>query len=732
MLPGMRSELPSGTVAFLFTDVEGSTRLLQALGPEGYARLLADHHGLLRQVWQRHRGYEVDTEGDAFFVAFAQASEALRAAAEAQKALQDREWPPGVELRVRIGIHSGEALLAGDHYVGLAVHRAARISAAAHGGQVLVSQATAELLADEQLDGLGLRDLGLHRLKDLSEPQRLYQLLAAGLRAELPPPRTLENRPTNLPMQPTPLVGRERELGELTELLSRPHVRLLTLTGPGGTGKTRLALQLAADSLESFPDGVWFVNLAALSDPELVLPTIAQTLAVAEQPGATIAQTLLERLREQELLLVLDNFEQVTEAAPRLAELLAAAGQLNLIVTSRASLHLTGEYEYAVPVLAGEEALALFAERAQAVKTSFLLNGNRGVVAEICRRLDHLPLAIELAAARIKLLPENALLQRLDERLKLLTGGGRDLDERQQTLRAAIDWSYNLLSADEQMLFRRLAVFAGGRTFEAIEAICGPDGDLDVFETVASLVDKSLLRQEEAAEGEPRFIMLETVHEYARERLGALAEAEAIHRNHARYFLELADVADSVALLTTLNRFEQEHANFRAALAWARQHDAELGAKLAVALYRFWDVRGHVKEGRAWLRDFVALAGISERSRGRALTALAALELSAGEIASALDATDGSIEILRRTEDTAWLARAVCHRGLTMLELGRLDEATEAFERAAAQHDQLGDLRNAAINRANLGLVGPSSKGSCACEGRLYFGDREFRAAKRS
>jgi NB-ARC domain/Adenylate and Guanylate cyclase catalytic domain len=398
---------------------------LHALGREQYGDTLREHQRLLRRIWQRHHGHEVDTEGDAFFVAFARASSAVAAAADAQRALAHAHWPGGDELRARIGVHSGEAAEQDGKYIGVAVHRAARIAAAAHCGQVLVSQATADLFADEQVSGVGLRDVGVHRLKDLTGPQRLYQLVVEGLPTEFPPPKTLDNRPTNLPSQPTPLIGRERELGELEELLGSNGVRLLTLTGPGGTGKTRLAIQVATETIERFPEGVFFVNLAALTDPALVLPTVAQTLGVKEQAGVHLEQTLASELRSKRMLLVLDNFEQVLDAATDIAALLRETEGLKVVVTSRSRLQLSGEREYSVASLAEDEAVALFAARARAVRSTFSLNGNRRLVAEICARLDNLPLAIELAAVRVKLLSEQALLERLDQRLKLLTGGAR-------------------------------------------------------------------------------------------------------------------------------------------------------------------------------------------------------------------------------------------------------------------------------------------------------------------
>ncbi len=476
--------LPTGTVTFLFTDVEGSTELLARVGSDEYAQLIDEHRRLLRAAFADAGGREVDTQGDAFFVAFPSATGAVRAAVRAQRETAATQLP------IRVGIHTGEPSVGPAGYVGLDVPRAARICSAGHGGQVVISQSTRELVEDELPDGVALRDLGEHRLKDLTRPQRLSQLVIEGLSNEFPALRTLENRPTNLPVQPTALIGREREVAAVVERLRRKEVRLLTLTGPGGTGKTRLGLQAAAELLEDFPQGVFFVALAPISDPELVLPTIVQTIGLRESGAAPLVESLGHFLAEKRLLLLLDNLEHLVEAAPSLGELLAAAPQLKLLVTSRVPVHLAAEHEFHVPPLGLPEtshlpevsslqqyaAVALFIDRACAVKADFAVtNTNAPAVAEICVRLDGLPLAIELAAARTKLLSPQALLARLEQSLDLLTGGPRDAPARQQTLRATIDWSYQLLGPNEQTLFARLAVFAGGCTLEAAEAVCGVD-----------------------------------------------------------------------------------------------------------------------------------------------------------------------------------------------------------------------------------------------------------------
>jgi predicted ATPase/class 3 adenylate cyclase len=592
---------PTGTVTFLFTDIEGSTKLWEDNAPAMQAAL-ARHDGLLKWAIEEHGGYVFKTVGDAYCAAFPTAADALEAALEAQRRLLSSESEETGPFRVRMALHMGAAEERDGDYFGPPVNRVARLLSAAHRGQVLLSLPTQELVRDQLPAETTLRDLGEYRLKDLFRPERVYQLLAPKLPSEFPPLRTLDAFRNNLPLQPTPLIGREKEVSEVCDLLRTEETRLLTLTGPGGTGNTRVALQAAADLLEDFPDGTYFVSLATLTEAELLLPAAAEMVGVREVGEQPLDETLKDYLSQRRLLLVLDNFEQVLEAASAVTELLAVAPGMKVLATSRAPLGLYGEHEFPVPPLSMPdlksppslerltqyEAVGLFVERARAVKPDFsITNESAPAVAEICVRLDGLPLAIELAAARIKMLPPKAMLHRLTSRLKLLTGGARDLPERQRTLRATIEWSHALLDEGEQVLFGRLAVFSGGRTLEAIEAICDAEGDLpvDAFEGVSSLQDKSLLRQEEGVRGEPRFVMLETIHEFAREKLQESGEAEEIKRLHAQYFLTLAEEAypefKGANQLEWLERLEVEHDNVRAALTWAlKRKEAEVALRL--------------------------------------------------------------------------------------------------------------------------------------------------------
>ena len=667
-------ELPSGTVTLLFTDIEGSTRLLHELG-DRYANVLGEHRRVLREAFSRHGGVEVDTQGDAFFVAFARASDAVGAAADVQDALA------AGPVRVRIGVHTGEPVVTEEGYVGTDVHRAARIMGAGHGGQVLLSETTRRLL-DERAT---LRDLGDHRLKDLTAPQRLYQLGDA----DFPPLRTLYR--TNLPIQPAPLVGRERELDEAGSLV-RSH-RLLTLTGPGGSGKTRLALQLAAEAVEQFPDGVYWVPLQSLRDPALVERAIGSSVGADDG--------LVEYVADKRLLVLVDNFEQVIEAAPTISSLLSSTPNSKVLATSREPLQIESEQRYPVEPLPEEDAAILFAERARAVAPGFR---PAAAVGEICRRLDGLPLAIELAAARVALLDPDELLARLDRRLPLLTSRTRDAPARQQTLRAAIEWSHELLEPEERELFRKLAVFRGSFTLEAAEAVC--DADLDRLE---SLVVKNLVRRW----GSGRLGMLDTIREYAVELLDGAPDADAVHRRHAEYFLSVAEEANlNPGLLRAggqrLDLALPEQDNFRGALAWALQRGSiELGFEIATALDQLWTL-DDPGEGIRWferLFDHLEAERVSQNLQAQALRAYGSYVHLAGRHEVAEEIWARSLAIFEQLDDEHGRAVLLHRLGISAMWRGDLRRARELVEASDEIHRRTGDVWGRAQTSGTLGAI---------------------------
>ncbi len=716
--------LPTGTVTFLFTDIEGSTRLWETQHA-AMQQALAQHDAMVRDAIEANHGYLVKTTGDGAHAAFAIAADALAACLAAQRALAGHTWV-GLRIKSRMALHSGAAEERDGDYYGPALNRAARLMAAGHGGQILISLATEELVRDNLPSDTSLRDMGERRLKDLIRPERVYQVVAADLPADFPPLRTLDARPNNLPAQTTPFIGREQDIQAVKKLLSSAKVRLLTLSGVGGTGKTRLALQVAADMVDDFEHGVFFVPLAAINDSALVAQAIARAFDVREAAGRPLQDQLRDHLRDMQVLLVLDNFEQVIDAAPVISDLLAAAPRLKVLVTSREVLRVSGESEFPVsplslpdpkrlPPLARltqYEAVALFIDRALAVKPAFAVtNENAAAVAEICWQLDGLPLAIELAAARVRVLPPQKMLPELSHRLTFVRGGGRDLPARQKTLRGAIDWSHELLTGDEQKLFRRLAVFVGGGTLEAIEAICIVEADLPILETVESLVGKSLLRQT-GADDEPRFAMLETIREFAGEKLNAAGDAETLRDRHRDYFLAFAETAEpnltGADQAQWLRRLEADHDNFRAGLNHSLV-DVGSGTalRLCASLQRLWWTRGHFSEGRDWSRRVLAKAGGDDRTaqRAKVLNGAGILAHLQGDYPAARAHHEESLAIRRQLGDRKDIATSLAGVGMVACDQGDFDAARSLGEESLALSREIGDRRGIARSLNNLGNV---------------------------
>jgi predicted ATPase/class 3 adenylate cyclase len=658
MILPVRDDLPAGTVTFVFTDVEGSTRLLHSLGAEGYADALAEHRRVIREACAAEGGVEVDTQGDAFFFAFPTAPGALAAASAFTNALASGQ------VQVRVGLHSGTPLLTDEGYVGDDVHRAARIAACGHGGQVLVSAASAQLVERE------LRDLGEHRLKDLSAPERIYQLGGGNF----PALRSLYR--TNLPVPATPFLGREEELAEVVELLGADDARLLTLTGPGGTGKTRLALQAAGLASDAYPDGVFWIPLAPLRDPTLVLATAGQTL------GST--NGLAEHISDKAMLCLFDNFEQVVGAAPELGELVGACPNLRLLVTSRERLRLAGEQTYPVPPLAASDGEALFTARARAVDPA---SGPSEAVRELCLQLEELPLAIELAAARTALFSPEQLLAKLSQRLDLLKGE-RDADPRQQTLRATIEWSYELLVPEEQTLFARLAVFSGGCTYEAAEEIAGADPDI-----LQSLLDKSLLRKRESSLG-PRYWMLEMIREYAAEKLEVSGDGERLARRHLAFYFALAADVDEHGKTGEyeVGRIEEERENLRSTLDTALALEPTQALDLAGRLGLYWHRRGQYREGRQRLSAALAAAPAAPAlTRVRALNEAGNLAVFQGDVDAAEQLGREALVLAREHDDKRGAAYALNLLGMVTAQRGDYIAANERYEESLAEYEAAGD-----------------------------------------
>lgn len=710
----MDTGLPTGTVTFLFTDIEGSTQLLQSLG-EGYDVVLSTHHAILREAFAAHGGTEVGTEGDSFFVVFAGARAGIDAAVAAQRGLAAHEFPNGVKVRVRMGIHTGEGRLVDGNYRGIDVHRAARIAAAGHGGQILVSETTRALVEGSPGEDLGFTDLGEHRLKDLEHPDRLFQLTAPGLLSSFPPPRSVDSRPNNLTAPATSFIGREQELQDIRKQLN--DNRLVTLTGPGGTGKSRLAIQIAYELLPKFDDGVFLVPLASVTDPALLASTVAQVLGLRQQGTTSIESTVKQHLASKSTLLILDNFEHLLSAAFFVSDLLAETSRLTVLVTSRAPLRIVAEQEYPIPpmslpaqdratdliALETSEAVRLFIQRARAVRPDFALTErNAGEIVEICRRLDGLPLALELAAARIRTLEPHEVARRLNRSLSFLTGGPRDLPARQQTLRNAIAWSYDLLDEQMRELFARLGVFSGGFSLEAVEAVCC-DEALDLLEMLAEQsIVKATLDQFGA-----RYVMLGPVKEYALERLEESGQAATTREKHARYFYRLALEAgrnlQGKTQVEWLGRLELEKDNLRAAMAWALDSgDDEVAAGMGWSLWMFWWLHGHQQEGRRAMEALLR-HNPADPQRSMALAIAGSTTLVQGDHTTANRYFRECIELARAIGDKPRLSFCLSSLGLSSLNLSDWDTAVACFEEALPLFREEGNQMMVSGAWTNLG-----------------------------
>ncbi len=733
----MRTDLPAGTLTLILTDIEGSTRLLNRLGAEGYAQAQADHRTLLRKAFADHGGVEVDTQGDAFFYVFPTVIGGLRGAVAAQRALAHFEWPPGATVKVRMGMHTGEPQRTEEGYVGMTVNTTARISSAGHGGQVLMSEHTADLLEKELAgDEITLRDLGEFRLKDLDEPQRIHQIVIPELPSDFPAPRSVETRPNNLPVPLTPFVGRARLVVQVRDLVLEPSVRAVTLLGPGGTGKSRLALRVASELLPKMGDGAWFVGLAAVHDPELVTSQIAASLGLKEEGGKPLIDTICEYLLERELLLVIDNFEQVQAAARTVADIMRRCPRVKMLVTSRQPLRISGERGVRVPPLAlpepGQlpplpkiaefEAVRLFVDRAQSAQFDFeLTEGNAATVVEICRRVDALPLAIELATARLYEMDVAQLLAALDKRMAVLTEGAVDLLDHQRTLKDLVAWSYDLLEPDEQRLWRRLAVFSGGCFLDAAEAVCDTDDEYELEQDAPALAMKSLLSVEFVGgtsadqvtggmKSEQRISMLETLREYAVEKLAESGDATLLQGRHAEWFTGVAEAAETELrgprVDAIARRLDADLANFRIALKRSLDQAAhvDLALRTGAALWFYFYQRGFLSEARNWLESALdAKASVDPAIKARALLALANLERHLQAAAKARSHAEEALTVYRELGDKGGIATALGQLGMVAQYVDDFDAAAAYLEEAVPLLRELDNLERLTVTLVALG-----------------------------
>lgn len=758
------TDLPSGTVTLLFSDIEGSTRLSRVLGQD-FVDIIETHRRLLRVVFERHAGVEVGTEGDSFFVVFEDAAQAVAAAVEAQRVLVAHRWPDETRIQVRIGLHTGQPALVGDDYLGYDVHRASRISSSAHGGQVVISDATRQLVGITDNE-ISFSDLGEHQLKDLDRPEHIYQVVADGLPAQFPPLRSLSPVRNNLPGSLSSFVGRETELDRLCALTKR-H-RLVTVTGPGGTGKTRLGLEAARRLVPNYPDGVWFVELGALTDPRLVVQSIALTIGLRDMTGRQPVEAIAEYAHGRRMLIVLDNFEHVMAAGSSVGELIRTTAELDVLVTSREVLRLRGEREFQVPPmllpvspsapaadLERYESVRLFIERTRETVPDFALtDDNAAAIAEICRRLDGLPLAIELVVARIKVQSPRELLRRLDRALVLLTSGSRDLPERQRTLRSTIEWSFDLLDEKEQTLLARLSVFHGRVDMPTVEAVCG-SADVDTVSVLSALADKSLV-QHGAGQGEAAFWMLETIKQFAHEKLVERGDEESYLTRHAEHYRDLAEQAAtgifSAEQVAWLDRVDREIDNIQAAIRWSlEQGEVHRAAAIGEGVHAGWWIRGNYSSGRYWLGEVLAggvddpvmranvlianarlamlqgaydeaNSGLVEASHtgrqlgdeiltARALSERFALRIKNGEF-GVEDPAEEALAVFRRHDDISAEGEMLIRVGGESALAGRFTEAISTFERALGLLRSAGNVWGAASALNNIAYM-------AALEGRF-------------